>query len=189
MNAGPILFSGTVNGIYSLKALSGGITDFGLVAVTGGLVLEAPGESRIDQDLSGPGGLTFRGAGSLNVTGQNTFTGPTLLSSGTMVLTGSLATSPVTVSGGLLTGSGSLKSLTVTGGTVTPDLTFDCAPLSLGKAGRLVMQVGGIVPGVNQALVTASSVAISGRLAIAGNPAFQTIMGSRITLINNTGNL
>ena len=188
VNAGPILFSGTVNGIYSLKALSGGITDFGLVAVTGGLVLEAPGESRIDQDLSGPGGLTFRGAGSLNVTGQNTFTGPTLLSSGTMVLTGSLATSPVTVSGGLLTGSGSLKSLTVTGGTVTPDLTFDCAPLSLGKAGRLVMQVGGIAPGVNQALVTASSVAISGRLAIAGNPAFQTIMGSRITLINNTGN-
>jgi hypothetical protein len=110
-----------------------------------------------------------------------------VLSAGTLVLTGSLANSPVTVSGGLLTGSGSLKSLLVTGGAVNPDLAFDCAPLSLGKAGKLVIQVGGIVPGVNQALVTASSVALSGKLVIASNPAFKTVMGSRITLINNTG--
>ncbi|MFM7539867.1 MAG: FG-GAP-like repeat-containing protein, partial [Planctomycetota bacterium] len=187
INSGPILFSGSVVGVYSLRALTGGISDFGPVSATGGLVLEAPGESRLDQDLSGPGGITFKGTGTLVITGNNTITGPTHILGGTVILTGDLSSSPMTVSAGTFTGSGSVKSLTVTGGTANPDLRFSTSSLSIGKAGRLVFQVGGIIAGVNQAVISASSVSISGKLAIAANPAFRTVMGSTITLVDNTG--
>ncbi|MBU6295994.1 MAG: VCBS repeat-containing protein, partial [Planctomycetes bacterium] len=187
INSGSILFSGSVVGVYSLKALTGGISDFGPVSATGGLVLEAPGQSRLDQDLSGPGGITFKGTGTLVITGTNTITGPTNVLGGTVILTGDLSSSPMTVSAGTFTGSGPVKSLTVTGGTANPDFSFSTSSLSVGKAGRLVFQVGGILAGVNQSVISASSVSISGKLAIAANPAFRTVMGSTITLVDNTG--
>lgn len=72
-------------------------------------------------DISGHGGLTKEGAGSLWLTGANTYSGPTLVNAGLLAINGSV-TSDVTVQQqGTLGGSGTLGSLKVaSGGTVAP---------------------------------------------------------------------
>lgn len=72
-------------------------------------------------DISGHGGLTKEGAGSLWLTGTNTWSGPTLVNAGLLAINGSV-TSDVTVQRqGTLGGSGTVGSLTVArGGSVAP---------------------------------------------------------------------
>lgn len=63
--------------------------------------------------ISGTGGLVKNGAGSVTLSGANTYTGPTAVNSGTFLVTGSLANTTVTVAGGAtLGGSGTLGGLT-----------------------------------------------------------------------------
>jgi autotransporter-associated beta strand protein len=66
--------------------------------------------------LSGTGGLTKVGSGSFNLTGNNSYTGTTNVSAGTLLVNGdnSAATGAFTVdSGGLLGGSGTVGGATV----------------------------------------------------------------------------
>ncbi len=74
-------------------------------------------------DLSGAGGLTKDGGGfgTLTLTGNNTYTGPTTISSGKLVVQGSI-TSPLTLeNGAILDGSGAVGEVIVKdGGVVAP---------------------------------------------------------------------
>jgi subtilase-type serine protease len=72
-------------------------------------------------DISGHAGLTKVGIGTLVLTGNNSYVGPTLVNQGLLAVNGSV-TSDVTVqSAGVLGGSGTLGSLTArSGGTVAP---------------------------------------------------------------------
>ncbi|MES0857867.1 autotransporter-associated beta strand repeat-containing protein, partial [Geobacillus sp. G4] len=72
-------------------------------------------------DISGHGGLTKQGIGTLVLSGTNTYSGPTLVNQGLLAINGSV-TSDVTVSqAGVLGGSGRIGSLTAkSGGTVAP---------------------------------------------------------------------
>jgi outer membrane autotransporter protein len=71
--------------------------------------------------MSGSGSLVKQGAGTFSITGNNTFTGSTNVTAGTLNVTGALA-GPVNVqSGATLIGTGSVGSLTVaSGGTMSP---------------------------------------------------------------------
>ncbi|MGO4745661.1 autotransporter outer membrane beta-barrel domain-containing protein [Serratia quinivorans] len=72
-------------------------------------------------DISGHGGLTKEGIGTLVLTGDNRYAGPTLINQGLLAVNGSV-TSDVTVqNAGVLGGSGTVGSLTArSGGTVAP---------------------------------------------------------------------
>lgn len=77
-------------------------------------------------DISGHGGLTKEGVGTLIMTGASTYSGPTLVNQGRLAVNGSV-TSDVTVqNAGVLGGSGTLGSLTArSGGTVAPGNSID----------------------------------------------------------------
>jgi autotransporter-associated beta strand protein len=123
----------------NLGALTGGLTfDGGVLridgtafagtarAVTlargGGLdIAEATHSFTLSQSLSGPGGLTKLGAGTLALTGASTHAGPTTVAAGTLTLTptASLTSPTATLAGATLINAGSLAGGLVNAGTVT----------------------------------------------------------------------
>lgn len=72
--------------------------------------------------ISGTGGVTKQGSGAMTLSGSNTYTGTTLVTVGTLVIDGSLASTSVSVSSGAkLDGSGTLANATISGaGQVGP---------------------------------------------------------------------
>ena len=94
-------------------------------------------------------GLTKAGVGVLELSGSNSYTGPTTVSAGSLLVNGLLQTSAVTVqSGALLGGSGVLGSVSVlAGGTFSPGNSpglLSTGPLSL--AGTTLMEISGVSP-------------------------------------------
>ncbi|WP_263263433.1 autotransporter serine protease [Pseudomonas sp. RIT-PI-S] len=71
--------------------------------------------------ISGHGGLTKQGIGTLVLTGANSYSGPTLVNQGRLAVNGSLASAVTVNDSGMLGGTGSIASLTANaGGTVAP---------------------------------------------------------------------
>jgi subtilase-type serine protease len=73
-----------------------------------------------NNDISGTGGLTLSGTGTLVLTGADTYSGPTVINGGTLVVNGSIA-SPVLVNpAGTLRGTGVINASLSNSGTVSP---------------------------------------------------------------------
>ncbi|WP_421414473.1 autotransporter outer membrane beta-barrel domain-containing protein [Serratia plymuthica] len=71
--------------------------------------------------ISGHGGLTKQGIGTLVLTGANTYAGPTLIDEGLLAINGSVTSAVTVQNAGILGGSGSVGALTARrGGTVAP---------------------------------------------------------------------
>ncbi|RTG16631.1 autotransporter domain-containing protein, partial [Serratia marcescens] len=72
-------------------------------------------------NISGHGGLTKQGIGTLVLTGNNTYAGPTLVNQGRLAINGSVTSDVSVQNGGIVGGSGTVGSLTARrGGTVAP---------------------------------------------------------------------
>ena len=83
--------------------------------------------------------LSKSGAGLLTLSGTNTYTGPTTISQGKLVVDGSLTNSAVSVNGGTLGGTGYLNSVTVyAGGNLAPGDSLGALHLS----GNLILESG-----------------------------------------------
>ncbi|MDX7990293.1 autotransporter outer membrane beta-barrel domain-containing protein [Xenorhabdus littoralis] len=72
-------------------------------------------------DINGHGGLTKHGSGKLTLSGQNTYSGPTLIKQGLLNVSGSVSSSVSVQESGVLGGNGTVGELNVQrGGTVAP---------------------------------------------------------------------
>lgn len=101
--------------------------------------------------LSGAGGFTKVGNGTLTLTGNNTsFTGDTIVSSGGLVVNGDLSNSDTTVqSGSYLGGSGSVGALSVAnGGSIAPGNSPGILETgNLDLQGEIEMEIAGTAAG------------------------------------------
>ncbi len=90
-------------------------------------------------NIVGSLGVTKLGTNSLTLSGSNTYTGPTTITLGKLVIDGWLTNSAVSVNGGTLGGTGYLGSVTVSGnGTLAPGDPQGVLHLS----GNLVLSAG-----------------------------------------------
>jgi autotransporter-associated beta strand protein len=86
----------------------------------GALVLDRSEALALATAISGTGRLEKTGSGILELTGANTFTGPTALNAGTLLLNGSLASDVAALADATLGGSGSIAGTISGAGLVSP---------------------------------------------------------------------
>ncbi len=121
-NAGVTLDLNNIN--QTVGGLSGGGATGG--AVTLGTATLTAGNNNASTTfagaITGTGGLTKTGSGALTLSSDLGYTGATLVSAGTLVVNGQLASSGVTLNGAtaVLGGSGRVNALTLTQGTFAP---------------------------------------------------------------------
>jgi autotransporter-associated beta strand protein len=133
-------------------------------------------------ELNGPRPLEKIGAGTLVLSGVNTYSGPTTVSGGMLVVTGSIANSAVTVNNGaLLTGTGTVGAATVlSGGTFAPGPTGTPGAMSIN--GNLAFQSGAVyLVLVNPSTASSANVTAGGTTALAGTVAAAFASGSYVT--------
>jgi len=119
--SGPVFTGGTMQFAGANIASSLPIT----LQAAGGIFDTSGNSATLSGIISGPGGLTKIGAGTLTLSGANTYTGPTTVNAGTLAVNGSIANSAVTVNnGGTLAGTGTILGATAinSGGTLLPGL-------------------------------------------------------------------
>ncbi len=153
--------------------------------------------------ISGSDGITTAGSGTVDLTADNTYTGDTAVTAGTLLVDGNQSASAVTVStGATLGGMGTVASVSATGGTITPG---NPAPGILTDAGALSLEadtssnnstfkvvLDGTTPGNGTGnysqLQAAGPIALSGATlsATLGND-FVPAVGSTYTILDNTG--
>jgi autotransporter-associated beta strand protein len=187
------------NGQFTLGANEtiGSLTGTGAVGL--GANTLAVGSGNFGGVISGTGSLILSGGGVLVLTGTNTFTGPTTVSLGQLILGGSLAGDATVGTGGLLGGYGTIGgSLTASGGVVSPGNSPGI--LTVGgnytEAGTLRIEIDGTAgAGVNpgghdQIAVGGTATLQSGStLQLTRTNTFEPAWGQRFRVIAATGGI
>ncbi|KQP10117.1 hypothetical protein ASF28_02870 [Methylobacterium sp. Leaf99] len=157
----------------------------------GGPVSPGPGQTQTLSNVSS-GSVTLDGPGTLVLTGVNTFTGPTTVNAGTLLVNGSIV-SPVSVgSGATLGGSGSTGTVTVAaGGTLSPGNSpgvLSTKDLSLAAGAVLREEIGGTATGQFDQLKVVGTVSLNGaKLDASAVSFFSPIRGNSFAIIDNDG--
>lgn len=177
-----------MTGLTHAYVKSGGaIVDSGTNLITIGQSLENDGVTTTD------GGLTKLGVGRLALTGVNSYTGPTVVSNGTLWVSGVLGASTVTVHSGATLGStGTISGPVVVelGGTLEPgtDTTIG-EVLTLGSTLRLEgtarLQIGAAPACDSVAGVT--DISYGGTLAVTNSTGATLAPGDVFTLFSASG--
>lgn len=107
--------------------LINGTTTFNIANATGDkladLIVSAPLRNSSGDYGSSAGSLAKTGAGTMQLSAVNTYTGTTTVSAGTLAVTGSIAASATTVAAGAtLAGTGTLNGATTNHGTLAPGM-------------------------------------------------------------------
>lgn len=134
VNAGTFDLNGNNATVGALQG-SGGRIELGAST----LVVAQSANTTLASILSGSGGLSMQGPGTLSLTGINTYTGPTTVTNGRLAVNGSI-TSDVTVGpGGSLGGAGTIIGRVTNGGMLAPGNSIG----TLSVTGNLTQAAGG----------------------------------------------
>jgi sialidase-1 len=195
------------NGTLDLNGFSPTISDLEDGGQTAGLVLNSGGSTStltVNHDTiastfggtlangSGTLALVKAGANTVTLPGVNTYTGGTTVSSGTLLVNGSIVGGVTVQSGATLGGFGTISGVVTAdvGGTVAPGssigtLTLGSSPVLNGTVRMEVNRNGG-TPLADQIVVTGNPIAYNGTLVIA-NTGLPLQAGDTFTLFNASG--
>lgn len=183
--------AGTVQ--FGAGGTSGVLPPTGTVTDNGNLVIDHSNNHTLPNTISGTGTLTQSGSNVLSVTGSNSFSGTTLVNSGTLVLSGVLSGALNNALGSTVGGSGTNVGAVNVSGAIQPSAgtgiptTFTSGDLNLSSGATLKFILNGanasVGSGINDLLQAGGNLSANNNiisLAFAGVP--QT--GVPYTLIN-----
>jgi len=144
--------------------------------------------------LSGTGAISVTGGGTLVLSGNNTYSGTTTVSGGTLQVDGAIGTNTVTVqSGSMLSGTGTINGATTiqSGGTLSPG-DGGIGTLAIGNSLTLsgtvlatVSKSGSTL--ANDEVTSTSSITYGGSLVVTNTGATALAAGDSFTLFSGTG--
>ncbi|MGO3130194.1 MAG: autotransporter domain-containing protein [Alcaligenes sp.] len=141
--------------------------------------------STFANDISGTGGLHKRGSGSLELTGNNSYTGGTMVSGGRLAVNGTLASAVTVEREGILGGAGTVSQVD-NYGTLAPGNSVGTLTVSgdyTAHAGSVhELEVG--PAGATDRLVVGGAAHIDGTLKLAGGPFRQNVAYSFLDAAN-----
>lgn len=178
-----------VNGVISNSAVATTST----LTVNGSQTTEFNGAI---QNGAGTVALTKDGSGSLRLSGVNTFTGATKVDGGTLLVTGSISGSAVSVTdGGVLGGTGTTGSVTATSGaTISPGLAagvLNTGALAMSSGSTLSIEINGLTLGTqyDQLSVTGTVDITGATLGVSGTYLTAPVITNDLfTILLNDGN-
>jgi fibronectin-binding autotransporter adhesin len=142
--------------------------------------------------IIGTGSLFKLGTGTWTLSGDNTYTGQTTVSAGTLTVDGDQHQSPIVVNGTAnLAGSGAIGNLQVFGsirpGTSPGILT--CSNVDFAAQGDYFVELNGSTPGTgyDQLNVRGTNQLGGSTLHVTVGSGFAPVEGDRLTIINNDG--
>ncbi|MGL6244350.1 autotransporter domain-containing protein [Pseudomonas sp.] len=151
-------------------------------------------------DISGHGGLTKQGIGTLVLTGANTYAGPTLVNQGRLAINGSLLSAVTVNESGILGGNGRISALTAkSGGTVAPGNSIG----TLQVAGDVVFEPGStyaveLSPTSSDQIIAGGKAVIDGAtvsLSLENSPTLlttrevQSLLGTQYNILQAAGGI
>ena len=154
---------------------AGTVTDSGAAAV---FTVDNAADDTFAGTLTGANlALTKVGAGTLILTSNSGFTGPTAVQGGALEIDGSNSGSPVALSAGTLQGAGTVRSINATGGIVSPGAG------GVGTIGTLTTAAGAFATTLNGATfqVNVNTPAVSDMLVV-GNGATLNLTGGNLSV-------
>ena len=201
---------GGANGNSALQFFSTNWT--GPVTLTNETTMLSSGPTRLSGPVSGNFGLNLRGwlyngIGELTFTNDNTYSQPTTIESGTLVVNGSQPASDVLILGystppSTLRGSGRVGNVSAGNGTVSAKIVapgttaatgvlhtgnFSLADAANGDMGVLSLRLNGTVPGSTYDQVAASGTVDVSNANLALSLGFRPAIGNSFVIVSNDG--
>jgi fibronectin-binding autotransporter adhesin len=142
--------------------------------------------------LTGTGGALIKaGTGTLTLSGNNTYSGPTTVQAGTLLVTGALTDSAVTLTGGTLAGAGSVKGITASGGAVSPGtnsgILRSTGNVALQAGATFAVELNGTTPGSGHDQLDVTGTVNLGNATLQATLGFTPAIGNQIVIIRNDG--
>src|SRR6185369_13991317 len=142
--------------------------------------------------ISSSGAITKNGTGRLTLSANNTYTGTTTLTAGTLLVNGSQSSSNVNLAGGVLGGSGRVGAITASGGSIRPGASLpgilNTGNVSLNPATSFVVDLNGTLAGSGYRQLNVNGTVNLGGSSLDASANFQSTIGDTFTIINNDGN-
>lgn len=188
VNGGTFDLNGNTQTVGALSGTSGSIT-----LGSGSLTTNSSASTNLATIVSGSGGLIQLGSGTLTLSGTDIYSGATSVKAGTLNVTGSIASSRVSVTGGAtLTGTGKVGATSIaSSGTLTPGSSV--APGTLTITGDLVLasdaSFADAVTPTAAGLASVSGTASLGGSVIANFASGTYAIGQRYALVTADGGL
>ncbi len=191
VGAGTLILTGTntYSGGTNVSAgiLQGNTTSLqGNIANSGAVVFNQSSGGTYSGILTGAGSLAFQGGGTYTLSGSSpSFTGPTSLTSGQLIVTGSLAGSTLALSAGtVLFGTGTVGTVNSTGGAVAAGIG---SPGTLTISGTLNLDSNSttaipITPTATGLIVVNNQANLAGTLQLQPSSGFYGFSGSFLVL-------
>ena len=143
--------------------------------------------------ISGNDGITKIGSGQLRLSGENDYTGNTIVGEGTLLVDGMQSNSPVRLAGGVLRGRGWVGTITSqSGGVVFPgrglaefQVALHSQSVELNPAARLRVFLASASPGFENSQLEVNGTVNLGGCALELEPAFVPPAGMTFIIVDN----